>query len=500
MSTGAGLWPAEGRVVSGFREESMRKGWTLRLNEMARVVESADPVVLAPLLIRSRRELMEAVRSGKAELLGNPLCWDTEERDLAQWLAETYGTLARTGTRVAERLASVPEGDEADRRLGELIATALVSLGNAQKWHAIAGSAPALASLSRIHGLFRLAERRGVARAPIDIPHDGVRHTMTVEGLYLRVLLFGFLFTGHLARQQVEILDAWLWPWVSEYCLTAEPRAGELGLWVDLQADDGVHSSFMAPSGLDVRFLVVSKLEAHLEEVVGGFHAGIIFPGYGTSCEFRIEEHVAVLEFLQSLLHRLKRAGGAPRSARRTLALPRIEAFVGIGEILRKGFGEPLTDPERQRRWLRIRDVSDTGLRLIAQECDWQPIEVGDLLGFREPASGAFVVGEVVRKLPDSEPKCVQLGVAVLSRDPRRVSLKSHAPKSDAIDVLYLRGEDNCGRADTLLTGENDLAGFGVRDLEAGGFVHAVQANRVRRRGRGWANAGFEVLGAKPIS
>ena len=33
----------------------------------------------------------------------------------------------------------------------------------------------------------------------------------------------------------------------------------------------------------------------------------------------------------------------------------------------------------------------------------------------------------------------------------------------------------------------------------SGGFIHAIHPNRVRRRGRGWTAAGFEVLEANPI-
>jgi len=500
MTTDSLFWPVESRaVVAGLRDDAFRKDWTRKLNEVSRCVETADPVTLGPLVVGLRRDFTDAAQAGKAELLGNPLCWDTDERAIANWLAEGYGMLARVATRVAERLASAPTGDEADMRLAEVMVVALVSRGNAQKWHAIAGTLPATASLARIHGLFRLAERRGIARAPVPVSHEGVRHTMTVEGLYLRALLFGFLFTGHLARQQVEIMDSWLWPWVSDYRLTAEPEQGELGLWIDLQAEEGVRSAFAAPTGLDVRFLVVSALEAQLDEVVGGFHAGTIFPGYGVACDFRIEEHVAVVDFLQGLVQRLKRAGGAPRSARRTLAMPRIEAFVGVGEIVRRGLGEGYAESEQPRRWLRIRDVSETGMRLVAQERDWQSIEVGDLLGFHEPTTAAFVVCEVVRKLPDTETQCVQLGVSVVSRAPRRVTLKPHAGEGAALEALYLPGEDNCGRADMLLASESEIAAFGVRDLEVGGFVHAVQPNRVRRRGRGWTAAGFEVLEVNPI-
>jgi hypothetical protein len=500
MSTDSLFWPVETQAAAPrLRDEAFRKDWTRKLNEVARVVESADPVTLGPLVVDMRREFTDAAQAGKSELLGNPLCWDTEERNIAQWLGEGYSILSRSATRVCERLASGPTGDDADQRLAELMVVALVSRGNSQKWHAIAGSSLATSSLSRIHGLFRLAERRGVARAPVSANHEGVRHTVTVEGMYLRVLLFGFLFNGHLARQQVEILDSWLWTWVSEYRLTAEPEQGALGLWVDLQAEEGVRNAFVAPQGLDVRFLVVSTLVSQIDEVVGGFHAGTIFPGYGVSCDFRIEEHVAVVDFLQGLLQRLKRAGGAPRSARRTLAMPRIEAFVGVGEILRRGLGEGYSDSEQPRRFVRIRDVSDTGMRLVAQERDWQSIEVGDLLGFREPSTGTFVVCEVVRKLPDSEPQCVQLGVSVVSREPRRVTFKPHGGAGATLDALYLPGEDNCGRADMLLGTDNDIAGFGVRDLEVGAFIHAVQPNRVRRRGRGWTAAGFEVLEVSPI-
>lgn len=497
MSTDTLFWPTEGRTVVVLREDSRRKDWSRKLNEISRVVDTADAAALAPLVIQTRRTFADAVQADKAELLGNPLCWDAEEREIAHWIAEAFATLARAATRVSERLASLPVTDDIDRALGETIVAALVSRGDAQKWHAIAGSTPASTSLARIHGLFRLAERRGIARAAVDVAHEGVRHGMTAESLYLRVLLFGFLFAGHLSRQRVEILDAWLWAWVHEYRLTAEPEAGALGLWVDLQAEGGAHSAFVAPAGLDVRFLVISHLEDQLEEVIGGFHAGLIFPGFGISCAFRIEEHVAVVDYLQKLVQRLKRSGGAPRSARRSLAMPRVEAFVGVGEIVRKGFCEPSKDSDRPRRWLRIRDVSDTGLRLVAQERDWESIEVGDLLGFREPASGALVLGEVVRKLPDAEPQCVQLGVAVLSREPTLMRLSGQGGKSRPVDVLYLPGNDSCGREDSLLASDTDLAGFGVRELEAAGYLHSVQPNRARRHGRGWATAGFEVLEVK---
>ena len=504
MQRESASWPAGARARAGLRDAAIRKDWTRRLGDIARVVETAEPAMLAVTLADTRGDFAEYVQGGKAELLGNPLCWDAEEREIAGWIAEAFGTLARAATRAAERTAALGATVESDAKLRGAIVAALISRGSAQKWHAIAGSQPATASLARIHGLFRLAERRSLARVPCEVAHEGVRHTMTIEALYLRVLLFGFFFTGHLSRQRVEILDSWLWPWVCDYRLTAQPEVGELGLWVDLQTEEGAHSAFIAPSGLDVRYLVISSLESHLDEVVGGFHAGTIFPGYGVSCDFRIEEHVGVVDYLQRLVQRLKRAGGAPRSARRTLSMPRIEGFVGIGEIVRKGMVAHDVESDRPKRWLRIRDVSDTGLRLVAQESDWQAIEVGDLLGFREPASGAFVVGEVVRKLPDTEPQCVQLGVSVISRNPRHLALHLHERTgrgaNDALDVLYLPGDDNCGRGDMLLTSEHSLQGFGVRDLDAGGFRHAVQVNRVRRHGRGWAATGFEVLGATPTS
>ena len=76
------------------------------------------------------------------------------------------------------------------------------------------------------------------------------------------------------------------------------------------------------------------------------------------------------------------------------------------------------TSPDRPRRWFRIKDASEGGVRLVVEEKDWQPVEVGDLVAFAGVGDGAIVVGEVVRKIPDAEPGCVQLGVASLTPRP----------------------------------------------------------------------------------
>ncbi len=488
------------RGVDNLRQPEARKAWDRRMAELGKVTESADAIVLAGVLLDSRREFSAAVNAVKGRLLGNPLCWEPEDRAFSDWVAAVYGTLARSGTRLAERTAQADPGNTQDLLLQDIVASALVSRGHAHKWHAIAGSAIPATSIVRVHALFRLAERRGFARAQAGIIHDEVSQAMTIEGLYLRVLLLDFFYGGNLTRQQVEILDGWLWSWAGEYRLTAEPEKGDLGLWVDLQADAGVRSSFMAPTGLDVRFLVIASLHDQVEQVIAGFHCGLIFPSRGVASTFRIEEHVAVIDFLKTLLTRLRRTGGAPRQARRSPAMARVEGYVGLGEIFTRGLAPPLPPgsvPEKSRRWFRIRDVSDAGVKLVVTETDWQPIEVGDLVGFRDASSGNFVIGEVVRKVPDPEPQCVQLGVLVLSRDPRRLTLpaaRTAATGVAPIDAIYLYGDDSSGRSDSLLVSDTAVARFGVRRLEIDGKVFAVDVNRMRRQGRGWVAAGFEAV------
>lgn len=111
MSTNTVGWPTEGATARlTLRDAGKRKDWTRRLADMARAAESADPAVIGPVVVDARREFTAGVQQAKAELLGNPLCWDAEEREIAQWLAEGYGVLARAGTRIAERMAAACAG------------------------------------------------------------------------------------------------------------------------------------------------------------------------------------------------------------------------------------------------------------------------------------------------------------------------------------------------------------------------------------------------------
>lgn len=495
----AGATDAPAASRPALRHEENRARWSERLAALSRGLETKAPDALADACRDARGEFSVAVALAKADLLGNPLQWEPEDRALALWIAGCYLDFARIGARAAERLAPTVSTDdpEGELRLHEGIAAALVSRGHAQKWHAIAGETARAVSLARIHGLFRLAERRGFARATVDLLHENVHHGMTVEGLYLRVLLLDFLFAGNLSRQQVEVLDAWLWVWTAEYRLTSQPEKGDLGLWVDVQAEGGVRNSFMPPAGLDVRFVVAGHMDEQIEEVIGGFHAGHIFPGYGVSTTFRIEEHVAVITHLKALLTRMRRTGGAPRVSPRSAVMARVEGFVGLGDIQHRAL-QPHLDcsPDRQRRWFRIKDASEGGVRLVAEEKHWQPIEVGDLVAFACPVRQSMVVGEVVRKLPDAEPGCIDLGVALLTRAPRAVSLSAahRVARIPEIDAVYVPGADNCGRNDALLMSEVSLGRFGERMLGAGGKAYQVAVNRVRRQGRGWVLAGFEVV------
>lgn len=483
----------------GLFLEEERSGWNHGLTALGRTLETADPHSLATSYLEQRGLFSVAVALAKSELLGNPLQWEPSDRALALWIAGSYLDLARIGTRIAERLVPLVSNDDVDgeAQLQECVASALVCRGHAQKWHAIAGETAHAVSLARIHGLFRTAERRGFARAQVQILHENVPHGMTVEGLYLRVLLLDFLFAGNLSRQQVEILDSWLWVWATDYRLTSQPEPGDLGLWIDVQAESGVRNSFMPPSGLDVRFVVAGHMDEQIEEVIGGFHAGHIFPGYGVSSRFRIEEHVAVIGYLKSTLTRMRRTGGAPRTAPRSAVMARVEGFVGLGDIQRRALRPDLdTSPDRQRRWFRIKDASEGGVRLVVEEKDWQPIEVGDLVAFAGIGQATMMIGEVVRKLPDAEPGCVQLGVSLLTRTPRPVTLAAahRAVRATDIDAVYIPGADSCGRNDALLMSETSLSRFGERMLDTGNKSYQVAVNRVRRQGRGWALAGFEVV------
>jgi hypothetical protein len=459
---------------------------------LAKGAASADPWITAPALFVLEQSISDRIHALQGPILGKVVAWNDADEAFALWAREATQLMADAAAQFATRSEDSCKGDERKGVLQRLIMLALVNRGDATKWETITQGVPAHVGGAALHGLYRLAERIGQAQVVEILKRGGVSQGLTIEAHYLRVLMLPLLCHGLLNRQQIEIADSWLWTWTPSYRLATANERSEAGLWVDLAGDGALRTPNFSPEGMDVRHAIVTALKTQLAEVVAAFHSGVIYPGFGCSSEFRVDEHIAVLDYVQRIWERVQPVHSRRRSERIQREATPIEAFVGLGEFMDRGFGPKANLLEATRRWFRVNDESDHGLGLFVDEMQWEQLQVGDLVGVKAMADAYPILGVAVRKLPARGDHECLLGVEILGRDPRRVSLKS-AQKQ--FECVYLPGKDPSGSLDTILVAEGVFADKANFELVLDQQTYVIELNRMRRQGRGWVVAGFEIIG-----
>ena len=269
----------------------------------------------------------------------------------------------------------------------------------------------------------------------------------------------------------------------------------------------------------------IAPLEAKRQTVIKEFHRGRIVPSLGIASDFRVEEHVAVLEQLHAAFQ-AKSEDDEPRTKRAPTPSSYVDVCVGLGEILSRGLkpGEgraPLAlaangsaanmdhrvrqvqfadENETTRRMLRLIDVSETGFGFEATEKEASGMGVGDVIGIRLSDEEPCVLGRVVRRVPGQFEGKVVLGVDTITRAPQAITLKRTQPQGRPDDedlYIYVPGNDDSGAHDSFLVPEKIVIDGNSHDARIGDDTFTLQFNRVRRKGRGWALAGFEIIEAR---
>jgi hypothetical protein len=162
-----------------------------------------------------------------------------------------------------------------------------------------------------------------------------------------------------------------------------------------------------------------------------------------------------------------------------------------------------LDEYESSRRLLRLADVSETGYGFDATEKEATGIGVGDLVGMRLSDEEPCVLGRVVRRVPGQIEGQVTVGVLAISKYPQAITLSRTQPQGRPDDeevFIYVPGGDDSGAQDAFLVPEKILQEQTSHDTRLGEDRFTIQFNRVRRKGRGWAMAGFEILDAKRVA
>jgi hypothetical protein len=455
----------------------------------------------------------------KGDLLGSTLCWKAEDRTLSAWIYDQHyeiGDIARRAADLFERRLGAD-----DTRTIRLVAQAFQHWGEASKW--VVGRRERH-DYGWMHWLMRLAIDCYRQLEPCEVLLDGRKRVATVEALFFRTLLLDRFAGGNLTRQQIEVLDAWLWEWMAdlkslEHCPDGPAvRAdldGKVGLRLGRRRDEGL-----------TMYLALAPLEARRRAVIKEFHRGRIVPAQGVASGFRVEEHVAVLEQLKLFHDAAAAEDGDERTERRAGGGTPVEVWVGLGEILSRAFrretaaeaklaarGKARAPDERvrhvqfrdefdaSRRYLHLVNLSEDGFGFDASEEEAFGIGVGDLVGMRVGEDDPIVVGRVVRRVPGAIEGNVIIGVRAISAMPEPLALSRSQPTGKADDdemFIFVPGDDDSGAKDGFLVPEKVLQDQASYGAVIGENAYTIQFNRVRRKGRGWALAGYEIVEAKP--
>ncbi|HUP30933.1 MAG TPA: hypothetical protein VM122_12210 [Usitatibacter sp.] len=459
----------------------------------------------------------------KRDLLASALCWNEENQAITAWIHQQHRKVSEMGQKVLESIEGTRQGRPMMTRV---IALTLHHWAEALKW--IAGRERH--DYQPLHAMLRLATAEGRQRETVTWVVDGRGHTLCVESLYFRALLLDRFGSGTLTRQQVEVLDAWLLEWSDCLAGFAQPREGAT-LRVDLDANAGLREGPRDSEGPTL-YLPLAALEARRRDVVRELHLGRIFPAHGCTAEFRIEEHVTVLDHLQRALRAPDRTR-VTRAERQQEPGTRVEVWVGLADILARGAGVrvgtetgrwralSLTDPsistdlkdmgrsvrydeaDPSRRYLWLADTSATGRGFEALEVDAVGLEIGDLVGWRPTSGAPIALGHVIRRLPSTTAGQVFIGVRLLTE----LGLPFTLSRLDAFDrgnadstFLFVPGDDECGRRDAFLISEATYQQQHTFVARVGDDAFTLRMNRVRAKGRGWLLAGFEIVPSRRVA
>jgi hypothetical protein len=495
---------------------------------LATVETEPESVLLA--LLKLDAELDKRFADGEHAILSNALWWSEDDQRFCEWSAQCFANIGEMCSKLAETFLAAPVCPLAPEHLHELLDTALVNLGHAAKWNYIAGKHNPGRDYRRLHLLYLGATRQGYADRQHEIARAGGVIQTTTMALYLRAMLLDSFSTGNLTRSQIAILDCWLWTWINAYEIASSLSEGEAGFSIDLSSNSGLKPGFAGAKAQQGVFVNIEALRMQLAKVIKEFHSGRIYPGSGPATEFRIEDHVAVLDYLERFLSASKQGIAVRRAARSGAASQPIEGFLGLDEVFTRALGvrdhnpgvvmatlqksaaagNPGSDLERtrhvdfsqeyelKRRVFELHDVSDTGLGLEATEESASPLTVGDILGLRVPGTQEVTIGEIARKVPVGDGSNVHVGIRVLTANPTMVSMRSTRDKAGAqFKGIYIPGSDNSGRNDIMLLRDIN---FSIKHRYEIGFqreMFVIQFNRVRDQGRGWVAAGYDLLEVK---
>jgi hypothetical protein len=450
-------------------------------------------------LSQALRFFEDNTRLEREQLLLAGVAKDKVEQAACIWLAERYDHLLRLTREVVLRSFVAEDTDKSPQ--APICALAILLSGQSIKWRKFSGSRADNTTREWLHQIFRTASAFGVDAAVLSVRIEDRQYDATVETLYLRALLLDRFSSGNLPPTRLELLDNWLVAWMGSLWLTREPAPGVPTLGINTAAPQRGLIPHVVGDGAHL-FLSLRPMQRQLDRSIRQFHQGSIFPGWGIGQGARMEEHVAVIDFLEREFSLIETA---PKQRNKRISIGTnsiVGVFFGFSEICRMAF-----DPERLhtltgggaeigiRNAINLADISEGGLGLDMTDEDARRVHVDDLVAIRLEKGRPCVIGVIVRKSKLERPSATLIGVKVLTKQPvyRGMDRVDEANTWQPTEAILLAGDAEDGFADSVIVSDTTYAANALLAVTLGNHNYDLRLRRVRQQGAGWRMAAYDA-------
>lgn len=330
--------------------------------------------------------------------------------------------------------------------LPELIERQMVHLGQEAKIRLYRYEQWIPAKWAELHGLFSLACTRQIERRPVA---EGRTRPATVEQAYLAVLVLQLMNAGNLTARHLEWVANELDEWCAPLRLTLEPSS-VTSFYVDLASREGLKRRGTAPLEGRVLFLDTRPLHAMLTQNIVTIEQKIRHQPLSEKTPRR-NEQLGLLTKLASQVDPEYRPFA--RRGERQAAVGAVDAIVGFAKIsgfLREEERDPLPqvdtgtsyggtmelavfgrvrNEEDRRRDLAkrrlanfappggswdVKDVSQTGFRLVAPMSAAGAVTLNTLAAIRPHGHASWAIG-IVRRMKRLTSDRAEIGLQVIA-------------------------------------------------------------------------------------
>ena len=473
---------------------------TAKHRALEKNVNGYSPVDATRAITQALRYFDDNARADRDALLKTGQLKTRPEQTTCTWIAERYDHLARLARDCVMR--TFADGSKDTATCAAASALAITLSGHATKWRKFAGTRPDPAAREWLHQIFRTASVFKVDSTVLGVRIDDKQFEATVEALYVRALLLDRFSSGNLSPKRLEILDTWLLTWMGALWLTKEPVAGEPTLGVNTTPPQRGLTPHQPGDGSQL-FLSLRPLQRQLDRSIREFHVGTIFPGWGIGLTAAMEEHVAVIDFLEREFALIE-AARKQRSKRMAIGVNSpVGVFFGFDEICKMAFSvermHSLAGGGGEigiRNAIQLVDISEGGLGLDMLDEDARRVHVDDLVAVRLEKGRPCVLGVVARKSNLQRPTATLIGVKVLSKAPIYTAMDRVDEASNAwqpTEGIFIAGNADDGFADSVIVSDKSYVANSLMAVRFDARTFEMQLRRVRQQGSGWRMAAFDA-------